>query len=399
MKRDITDEAPEFSRRRPASLSAGPDELPLSGGLGKGPGSCVLLVLIFLLISFRLADAYEIKLTTSQDNAQCLSCHSGENKYLEKFPKNKRELLAVDEHMLSGSAHRLNTCTDCHSGLNQIPHEKTGAIVDCTKCHSSDITVNGKEQKYSESIHFAALKKGSKEAATCTSCHGTHDILEVSRPDSRVNRAMIPKTCGTCHSEIFSLYERSIHGQAWLKKVGESAVCTDCHGEHQILAPAVKESSVSKQHIPETCSKCHANEKLNVKYGIGEKKISTYLGSFHGIALEYGDVTVANCASCHGYHDILPSSDPSSSISKGNLARTCGHCHPGMGENVAKGNIHVAPTPRSDIFAFYIKLAYTLIIGSMIPAFAALIIIDLYGRYRRSRLAMHDGAEAAKEES
>jgi cytochrome b subunit of formate dehydrogenase len=50
---------------------------------------------------------------------------------------------------------------------------------------------------------------------------------------------------------------------------------------------------------------------------------------------------VANCASCHGVHNILSSSDPKSSIYPKNLPATCGKCHPGAGSRFAISQVHV----------------------------------------------------------
>ena len=38
---------------------------------------------------------------------------------------------------------------------------------------------------------------------------------------------------------------------------------------------------------------------------------------------------VAACYDCHGFHDILPPSDPRSHLSKTNILATCQQCHPG----------------------------------------------------------------------
>ena len=46
---------------------------------------------------------------------------------------------------------------------------------------------------------------------------------------------------------------------------------------------------------------------------------SSYLASYHGMASKVGSNTVANCASCHGVHNILPSSDPRSTINSRQL--------------------------------------------------------------------------------
>jgi formate dehydrogenase gamma subunit len=56
-----------------------------------------------------------------------------------------------------------------------------------------------------------------------------------------------------------------------------------------------------------------------------------------------GSTRTASCSSCHGTHDILPSSDPASTINPANLAKTCGQCHPGANANFAKGKIHLDP--------------------------------------------------------
>ena len=73
---------------------------------------------------------------------------------------------------------------------------------------------------------------------------------------------------------------------------------------------------------------------------------------------------MANCASCHGIHDIRPSDDPASSIHLDNLPGTCGQCHPGAGRNVALGPIHVAPgvDGGEHIVVYYIRRIYLLLI-------------------------------------
>ena len=62
-----------------------------------------------------------------------------------------------------------------------------------------------------------------------------------------------------------------------------------------------------------------------------------------------GAQTVANCASCHGVHNILPSSDPRSTINRANLIKTCGQCHPGVGEKFVIGKVHVDAPLSADL--------------------------------------------------
>jgi hypothetical protein len=107
------------------------------------------------------------------------------------------------------------------------------------------------------------------------------------------------------------------------------------------------------------------------------------MDSFHGVALEYGMTTVANCASCHGFHGILPASDPASSVNKANLPKTCGKCHPNAGVNFAKGNVHVEVTPQKALGVFTVRVFYTIFIGTLVILFVLHIAMDLLGRRRR----------------
>ena len=114
-------------------------------------------------------------------------------------------------------------------------------------------------------------------------------------------------------------------------------ICTDCHSEHKI--EALKGDSSLK--ISDVCSRCHASVTLDSKYNLPADRVKTYVESYHGLAAQYGSTVVANCASCHGYHKVLPSSDPDSMINPKNLVATCGQCHPGANRMFVRGKIHV----------------------------------------------------------
>jgi len=268
----------------------------------------------------------------------------------------------------------------------------------CSRCHTDEEKVarhdlpNGASfvKRYRESVHGRAVTKaGLIVAAVCSDCHGGHRMQSTKDPRSPVWRTHIPQTCGQCHAGILGAYALGIHGQEFATGNPDVPICTDCHGEHTILSPRESASSVHPTHIAATCSKCHENEKLNKKYGLPSKRLISFIGTYHGVASEFGDVTVANCASCHGFHDILPSSDPRSSIHPANIPKTCGGCHPNAGANFAKGRIHVTE-PREQNFGVYlVKKFYVGIIGSMVAGFVLLIGVDLFGRARRKRAQQH----------
>ncbi len=70
-------------------------------------------------------------------------------------------------------------------------------------------------------------------------------------------------------------------------------------------------------------------------------RVSTYIDSYHGLAAEGGSVVAANCSSCHGVHNILPSSDPHSTINHANLDATCGKCHKGVTQKFTQTKVHL----------------------------------------------------------
>jgi hypothetical protein len=55
-----------------------------------------------------------------------------------------------------------------------------------------------------------------------------------------------------------------------------------------------------------TCGRCHSDERLALRYNLPADKVPSYADSYHGLASRGGSQSVANCASCHGVHNILP---------------------------------------------------------------------------------------------
>ena len=164
-----------------------------------------------------------------------------------------------------------------------------------------------------------------------------------------MNRKNVPATCAACHAEVAKAYGESVHGVAAAAGIGESPVCTDCHGEHRILGPGDKGSPVYASNVPKmTCGRCHGDLRVTEKFGLKNTAVEAFDDSFHGLAGRSGDIKVANCASCHGVHDILPSTDPRSHIHPDKIAATCGSCHPGAGASFAIGAVHVLPGSKEE---------------------------------------------------
>jgi hypothetical protein len=334
-----------------------------------------------------LANVSELPHRIGLKPVDCSGCHMAE-----------AQQFAVSTHwrIASGRPTDAMSCGTCH-GTHYIlssadsrasTHRKNIAAL-CLKCHeekTDSLTAVAPAKYYRNSVHGRkVLAQGDSLAAECADCHGSHKILPTDDPDATVNKPHIPQTCGRCHAAVLEEYGTSIHGRTLARGILDSPVCTDCHGEHTIEQPDLAASSVSSARIPETCGQCHENVQLTEKYGIPAKRYSTYEDSYHGLANQYGKTIVANCASCHGYHHILPISDPASTIHPVNLANTCGKCHPNAGENFAKGKMHVQATMENSPGVFFVRRFYYVFIGALMVLFIAYIIIEYSGFAKRRR--------------
>jgi len=400
--------------------------------------------LVFLLLSLAAGNLFGAakKAAPLPTNDDCLACHGDST--LTHEVNGKSVSLFVDPGKFKNSTHgSMFQCVDCHTDLKTSPHETTPAKVSCSTCHSDQ------QAAYDRSFHAKAIKAGDGQAATCVDCHGSpHELLAASDPNSKVNHANIPATCGSCHgqkfvmaasghsAQLFMSYQESVHGRAVASGSEKAAVCTDCHGTHEILAASDPKSPIFKFNVPTTCAKCHGpieqqfaesihgqaiargdwqapvctdchgihsikshldpnspvnaqnvalvtcarcheGVRLSQEFGFEGRRATTYLASYHGLASKLGSQVVANCASCHGVHNILPSSDPRSTINRQNLVKTCGQCHPGVSEKFIAAKVHVDAPLSADtgsvavrwIRKFYISLIVVVIGGMLLHNF------------------------------
>jgi predicted CXXCH cytochrome family protein len=196
----------------------------------------------------------------------------------------------------------------------------------CGICHS-DIRV-----EFEKGIHRT-------EGLACVSCHGgdpkATTVAGAHRGSYRgvPRRRDIPALCASCHSDIvkmraynipsdqYALYQTSQHGIRLAKGDESVAVCTDCHGVHEIRPPSDPQSSVFRRNIPATCGRCHGNPALLQKYHRKDNPLADYTAGVHGKAfLEAGNNAAPECTRCHGSHGATPPGI-------GDVEKVCGQCH------------------------------------------------------------------------
>jgi cytochrome b subunit of formate dehydrogenase len=294
------------------------------------------------------------------------------------------------------------SCKDCHGAshvlLNsrdpQSPVNRANLATTCGRCHGNTAEMQRFNLRqvnpivsYETSVHgIAVLQKKEMNSAVCTDCHGSHDLHRSTNANSKLYWRTVPATCGKCHENVQRTYAMSVHGKAVAQGVRDAPVCTDCHGEHSIAAVNLASSRVSASNVPGTCAQCHAAQRIATQYGLPPDVMSTYTQSFHGLALQGGNAIVANCASCHGIHDILPSSDPQSKVNPAQLPQTCGKCHPGIGNRLSAEffKVHAPTGPHADKpwVVNLVSIVYIIVIVVTIGGMWLFVSLDYYRKSR-----------------
>jgi cytochrome b subunit of formate dehydrogenase len=374
-------------------------------------------------------------------NSECLDCHEAEFKSRKRGQP--KEWVGVKPDEFAKSVHGKLNCIDCHAGITETPHDKKLPPAQCGSCHEKAA------QQFAASIHGMSHQMGDSDAATCASCHGTHDIAPVKQADSPVFKLNLPKTCGKCHDDprlakdyrmgktaAAEHYLDSIHGRA-LVKMGliVAPSCNDCHGVHDIKRSVDKDSHTSHANIAKSCGACHLgiektyNESVHGKLlAKGDKKgpvctdchsahdiekpatahfkalsdqscgkchedrLEHYRETYHGKAMALGRPNVASdvaaCYDCHGHHDVFPVSDPRSRLSKERIVATCSQCHPGVNAKFTAYQPHANPLDREHYPL--LNKVFLFMTGLLVSVFAFFGLHTLFWLFRSIYLYLHD---------
>ncbi len=348
-------------------------------------------------------NVHEIGAATKAQPAKCSECHAGEVKELVE---------SIHGRAAKAGDPDAPTCVSCHGPVHNIQSSSDAASAvakrnqpaACAKCHANPgflsrhkIPILRPVEQYLQSVHGRAVLAG-KDAATCADCHGIHGILPARDTRSRVSHWNVAETCGTCHKEIAKTFLESVHGQAIKAGVQDAPDCTDCHGEHLILESKNPASPVNGAHVSaDTCGRCHGDARLARRYDLPADRVPSYAESFHGLAKREGSLTAANCASCHGIHNIFRSNDPRSTVNAANLAKTCGQCHSGVNEKFAIGPVHVqTSTGPAHPVVRWIRTIYWVLIPLTLGFMVFHNLLDLVAKTRRHRSLVRSGQQVIR---
>ncbi|UFS71969.1 cytochrome c3 family protein [Geomonas sp. RF6] len=292
-----------------------------------------------LLLLFGLALPAYAAQGLAIDPTTCLGCHGNK--------------ISAAAH--AASVHGKNGCTSCHIEITDLTKHMKGEVkvgkVDCARCHRKETA------EHAGSVHLA-------NGVTCANCHTDIHTHVAWKGDKR----RVLASCVNCH-KAESSFTQSVHGKGVLAGNQDSAACNDCHSLHDIKALGDPKSKSNREFHTKVCLKCHANEELVKRNHINEVAVESYLSSYHGKNYRLGyPERVAGCADCHSAHDVLPPSDPKSTVNSENLVKTCGQCHKGSTALFTKFYAHGEHNDREHYpILYYTFLAMT---GLLVSTFA-----------------------------
>lgn len=197
----------------------------------------------------------------------CKKCH---------FANYTKTLDSVHYAMLNKGNQNAPVCTDCHTSHDVTHPDKPRRAISqaCSTCHTAI------SETYVTSVHGKALvEEDNKDVPVCTDCHGVHNIHD---PRIESYRLDVPDLCARCHTDetlmekyhistrVVQTYLSDFHGVTVSLRQKQSpdsrtteAVCTDCHGVHDIARVESTNSPVMKANLVKTCQKCHPDAGPN----------------------------------------------------------------------------------------------------------------------------------------
>jgi len=212
-------------------------------------------------------------------------------------------------------------CLTCHEALDDAQsklfksdiHFRKG--LSCADCHGGNRKSEDMEAAMSKKAGFIGVPKGDERSKLCADCHSQAQTMRKFDSD-------LP-------TDQWEDLQASVHGKLSTSGREHIVQCTTCHNAHGIVSVKSPASPVYPLNVVKICSNCHSNAALMRSYNpsLPIDQLDKYRASVHGIRNAKGDAKTAECASCHGSHDILPVSDVRSKVYATRLPETCAECH------------------------------------------------------------------------
>jgi predicted CXXCH cytochrome family protein len=163
------------------------------------------------------------------DNGYCAVCHNQPWRAVTLTDGSVLNLYASPD-IIRNSVHGDQSsvgplgCLDCH-GENAFPHDgptpndartyALQAVQMCTRCHTAQAL------ELATGRHEQAIAAGDLNAAVCTDCHGAHDVTPASNQPQ-----LVAGVCGDCHTSTLDEWRSSAHVE-----IGPLG-CGTCHSPH-----------------------------------------------------------------------------------------------------------------------------------------------------------------------
>ncbi len=191
----------------------------------------------------------------------CARCHREGNKAAVRYTGSQHQIIERYAESIHGQGLTKSgltvtaMCTSCHTAHSILPTSDSLSSVNprnlpstCGRCH------HGVEEQFEKSVHSVNMTKTDKPLPVCNDCHTAHTI---TRADAQGFKLKLMQQCGRCHEEIAKTYFDTYHGKVSQLGYTKTAKCYDCHGAHDILKVTDPQSHLSRENVVQTCQKCH----------------------------------------------------------------------------------------------------------------------------------------------
>ncbi|UCH78759.1 MAG: cytochrome b/b6 domain-containing protein [Candidatus Coatesbacteria bacterium] len=325
----------------------------------------------------------------------CAQCHADETDVYLKSAHGRAAAAGIARAPTCDLCHGTAHATEPIATDHQLSDENQPAF--CGECHAgkqatpdSPFSIPDPGAALLASVHGEIDPETGLHNAKCSDCHYLHDEQPAWHYASSTHFMNVAETCGACHEHEYELFASSVHGLAAAAGVRDAPTCPDCHGDHGVVAVAEYGTEGRGTRVVATCSSCHYSLALSSKFEIPNDRVQTFETSYHGVVSEGGKTTAADCGSCHGVHDVLPASDPRSSVHPANLERTCGECHIRVTERFVGTTVHDPRVHPRRTPADYVAIIYILMIVVVLGGMVGHNVVDYVAKVREIRRAQRE---------